>query len=98
MKKPELNQMSDYLYQMLKIRKFEERLNHLFSLGHIHGTIHLYVGQEAVAVGVCGALEKGDYITSTHRGRGCQENSGGSPGSGRGILYGAGRHPAYGGF
>jgi TPP-dependent pyruvate/acetoin dehydrogenase alpha subunit len=70
MKKPELNQMSDYLYQMLKIRKFEERLNHLFSLGHIHGTIHLYVGQEAVAVGVCGALEKGDYITSTHRGHG----------------------------
>jgi TPP-dependent pyruvate/acetoin dehydrogenase alpha subunit len=70
MKIPELKQWSDYLYQMLKIRRFEERLNQLFSLGYIHGTIHLYVGQEAVAVGVCSALGKRDYITSTHRGHG----------------------------
>ncbi len=70
MKKPEISQYSDYLYQMLKIRRFEERLNELYARGHIHGTIHLYVGQEAVAVGVCSVLGKDDCITSTHRGHG----------------------------
>ncbi|OGO20815.1 MAG: hypothetical protein A2144_03440 [Chloroflexi bacterium RBG_16_50_9] len=70
MNETELKQFTDYLYQMLKIRRFEERLNHLYAKGHIHGTIHLYVGQEAVAVGVCSALEKHDCITSTHRGHG----------------------------
>lgn len=70
MKNPELQQWSDWLYRMLKIRRFEEKLNQLYALGHIHGTIHLYVGEEAVAVGVCSALEKQDCITSTHRGHG----------------------------
>jgi pyruvate dehydrogenase E1 component alpha subunit len=70
MNNAELNQFSDYLYKMLKIRRFEERLNQLYAKGYIHGTIHLYVGQEAVAVGVCSALEEHDYITSTHRGHG----------------------------
>ena len=70
MKKFELNQWSDYLYQMIKIRRFEEKLNNLFAMGHIRGTIHLYVGQEAVAVGICSVLEKHDCITSTHRGHG----------------------------
>jgi len=70
MDKLEINIQSDWLYQMLKIRRFEEKLNHLYALGHIHGTIHLYVGEEAVAVGVCSALEKQDCITSTHRGHG----------------------------
>src|SRR4030042_1251071 len=65
-----LQQWSYWLYRMLKIRMFEEKLNQLFALGHIHGTIHLYVGEEAVAVGVCGALENRDCITSTHRGHG----------------------------
>lgn len=55
---------------MLKIRRFEERISELFSLGLIPGFVHLYVGEEAVAVGVCANLTKNDYITSTHRGHG----------------------------
>src|SRR3972149_2685429 len=70
MNEKDLTQLSDYLYQMLKIRRFEESLNDLYAKGHIHGTIHLCVGEEAVAVGVCGALQAQDYITSTHRGHG----------------------------
>lgn len=66
----DLNVLLDYLYQMLKIRRFEESLNDLYAKGYIHGTIHLCVGQEAVAAGVCGALKPQDYITSTHRGHG----------------------------
>lgn len=55
---------------MLQIRGFEERVSKLFSEGHIPGFLHLYIGQEAVAAGVCANLDKQDYITSTHRGHG----------------------------
>ena len=55
---------------MWTIRRFEEALEDLYSRGMLHGTNHLSIGQEAVAVGVCGALEDGDLITSTHRGHG----------------------------
>ncbi|WP_236595896.1 MULTISPECIES: thiamine pyrophosphate-dependent dehydrogenase E1 component subunit alpha [Paenibacillus] len=59
------------LYEtMMKIRNFEERVSGLFAGGHIPGFLHLYVGQEAVAAGVCANLHKDDYITSTHRGHG----------------------------
>lgn len=59
------------LYQtMLKIRGFEERVSQAFSAGLIPGFLHLYIGQEAVATGVCSHLKKNDYITSTHRGHG----------------------------
>ena len=70
MNEAEIKQLQEYLHLMLKIRRFEERLNDLYARGHIHGTIHLYVGQEAVAVGVCSVLKKNDCITSTHRGHG----------------------------
>lgn len=53
--------------QMLRLRRFEERVNDLFLAGMIPGTLHLYTGQEAVAVGVCTALRKDDFIVSTHR-------------------------------
>lgn len=56
--------------KMLEIRLFEEKVFELYAQGLIPGTIHLYSGQEAVAVGVCSALRKDDYITSTHRGHG----------------------------
>jgi TPP-dependent pyruvate/acetoin dehydrogenase alpha subunit len=52
---------------MLRIRRFEERVYLLFLEGEIPGTVHQYQGQEAVAVGVCSALERTDWITSTHR-------------------------------
>jgi pyruvate dehydrogenase E1 component alpha subunit len=55
---------------MLRIRRFEERLAEESARGSIPGLLHLYVGEEAVAVGACSALRKDDYITSTHRGHG----------------------------
>lgn len=56
--------------QMLKIRKFEEKAMGLFAEGQIPGFVHLYIGEEAVATGVCTNLSDDDYITSTHRGHG----------------------------
>ena len=53
--------------KMLLIRQFEERVKYLFLEGIMPGTIHQYHGQEAVAVGVCSALNPDDVITSTHR-------------------------------
>lgn len=55
---------------MLKIRLFEENALVLFNEGLIRGPVHLYIGEEAVAVGVCASLRPDDYITSTHRGHG----------------------------
>ena len=56
--------------QMLRIRLFEEQVNQLYLSAKMPGLAHLYIGQEAVAVGVCEALRLDDYITSTHRGHG----------------------------
>ena len=56
--------------QMLKIRIFEEHVNELYTGAKMPGLAHLYIGEEAVAVGVCEALRRDDYITSTHRGHG----------------------------
>ena len=53
--------------KMLQIRHFEDKVYYLFLQGIMPGTIHLYQGQEAVAVGVCANLGKDDVITSTHR-------------------------------
>ncbi|MCC6533041.1 MAG: thiamine pyrophosphate-dependent dehydrogenase E1 component subunit alpha [Burkholderiales bacterium] len=58
------------LRQMLLIREFDERIIGLRAGGDIYGAIHPYVGQEAVAVGVCAALTRADRVTSTHRGHG----------------------------
>jgi len=58
------------LRTMMLIRAFEEKADELFALGKVHGTMHLSMGQEAVAVGVCSALQPDDYILSTHRGHG----------------------------
>ncbi len=56
--------------QMYKIREFEEKVNELYMKALMPGLAHLYSGQEAVAVGVCQALTREDYVTSTHRGHG----------------------------
>jgi TPP-dependent pyruvate/acetoin dehydrogenase alpha subunit len=56
--------------RMLLIRQFETAMHRLFLRGEIHGTTHLYAGQEAVAVGVCMALEPDDYAAGTYRGHG----------------------------
>jgi len=56
--------------QMVRIRLFEEQVNELYTRALMPGLAHLYSGEEAVAVGICEALRRDDYITSTHRGHG----------------------------
>ena len=65
--------------QMVAIRLFEERVNDLYTRALMPGLAHLYSGEEAVAVGVCGTLRLDDYITSTHRGHGHCLAKGASP-------------------
>ena len=60
----------EMLRQMLTIRRFEERASADYQAGKIYGVVHCYIGEEAVAVGVCTALDRGDRIISTHRGHG----------------------------
>ena len=60
----------DLYERMLTIRVFEEHVNQLYTTARMPGLAHLYSGEEAVAVGVCSALRRDDYITSTHRGHG----------------------------
>ena len=65
--------------QMVAIRLFEERVNDLYTRALMPGLAHLYIGEEAIAVGICEALNKNDYITSTHRGHGHCLAKGASP-------------------
>jgi len=62
--------LAELYRKMVEIRLFEEKVFELYGQNLVPGTIHLYVGEEAVAVGVCSTLGEGDYITSTHRGHG----------------------------
>ncbi len=66
----DLEQSLHMYQQMAKIRAFEEQVNELYKSAKMPGLAHLYIGEEAVAVGVCTALRRDDYITSTHRGHG----------------------------
>ena len=56
--------------KMIEIRQFEEAAGGLYQRGELPGFLHLYIGEEATAVGVCATLNDDDYITSTHRGHG----------------------------
>ena len=62
--------MKDMYLRMIRIREFESKAQSLFADGKIPGFVHLYLGEEAVATGVCACLRDDDYITSTHRGHG----------------------------
>jgi pyruvate dehydrogenase E1 component alpha subunit len=64
------NSLISMYKEMVRIRRFEERVLVLFSKGKIPGMLHSYIGEEAVAVGACAAINSDDYITSTHRGHG----------------------------
>src|SRR2546421_9718436 len=66
----ELEQHLHMYRQMTKIRLFEEQVNDLYRSAKMPGLAHLYSGEEGVAVGVCEALRRDDFITSTHRGHG----------------------------
>jgi Pyruvate/2-oxoglutarate dehydrogenase complex, dehydrogenase (E1) component, eukaryotic type, alpha subunit len=65
---------------MTLIRLFEEQVNELYRSAVMPGLAHLYIGEEAVAVGVCSALRRDDWITSTHRGHGHCLAKGADPG------------------
>jgi acetoin:2,6-dichlorophenolindophenol oxidoreductase subunit alpha len=65
--------------RMVMIREFEEQVNELYMRALMPGLAHLYIGEEAVAVGICEALRADDYITSTHRGHGHCVAKGASP-------------------
>ena len=62
--------LHEMYFRMRRIRRFEETAEELYRRGTVVGLLHLYIGEEAVATGVCLALRDDDYITSTHRGHG----------------------------
>ena len=68
--KLEKQQVANYYRQMLLIRRFEEESGRLYMQGKIRGFIHLYIGQEAVAVGAISALDPEDYVISHYRDHG----------------------------
>ena len=67
---PDTRTLESFYKALWRIRLFEERATELFKKGIIKGTAHSCIGQEAVAVGVCAALDAGDFIVSNHRGHG----------------------------
>src|SRR3954466_4799607 len=77
-----------WLRQMLLIRRFEEKAGEAYSLGKIGGFCHLYIGQEAVAVGSLAALAPDDYITCSYREHGHALARGISPEAVMAELFG----------
>jgi pyruvate dehydrogenase E1 component alpha subunit len=80
--------LKDFLREMLLIRRFEEKVEERFRAGELPGFLHVAIGQEAVAVGVCRALEDGDVIASTHRAHGHTIAKGTPPNEVMAELYG----------
>jgi pyruvate dehydrogenase E1 component alpha subunit len=80
--------LKDFLREMLLIRRFEEKVEERFRAGELPGFLHVAIGQEAVAVGVCRALEEGDVIASTHRAHGHTLAKGTHPNELMAELYG----------
>src|SRR5438445_329588 len=62
--------LRDLYREMLRIRRLEEEAARAYATGKIGGFLHLYIGQEAVAVGACAALRKDDYVVTTYRDHG----------------------------
>jgi acetoin:2,6-dichlorophenolindophenol oxidoreductase subunit alpha len=81
-------QLTAFLRDMLLIRRFEEKVEERFRAGELPGFLHVAIGQEAVAVGVCGAMEDGDVFASTHRAHGHTLARGTSPDAIMAELYG----------
>jgi pyruvate dehydrogenase E1 component alpha subunit len=74
-----VEQQIEMYRRMCLIRSFEEHARDLYMQGRVRGATHMYIGEEAVAVGACAALRRDDYITSTHRGHGHCLAKGGRP-------------------
>jgi pyruvate dehydrogenase E1 component alpha subunit len=81
-------ELKDVLREMLLIRRFEEKVEERFRAGELPGFLHVAIGQEASAVGVCRALEDGDIIASTHRAHGHTLAKGTHPNELMAELYG----------
>ena len=82
------DRLKDFLREMLLIRRFEEKVEERFRAGELPGFLHVAIGQEGVAVGVCRALEDGDVIASTHRAHGHTLAKGTHPNEVMAELYG----------
>jgi len=80
--------LRDFLREMLLIRRFEEKVEERFRAGELPGFLHVAIGQEAVAVGVCRALDDGDVMASTHRAHGHTLAMGTHPNELMAELYG----------
>src|SRR5215813_3726537 len=80
--------LRDFLRDMLLIRHFEEKVEERFRAGELPGFLHVAIGQEAVAVGVCQAMEEGDVFASTHRAHGHTLARGTHPNAVMAELYG----------
>src|SRR5262245_19626390 len=80
--------LREFLREMLLIRRFEEKVEELFRGGELPGFLHVAIGQEAVAVGVCQAMEDGDVFASTHRAHGHTLARGTHPNAVMAELYG----------
>src|SRR2546429_8937781 len=91
--------LREFFREMLLIRRFEEKVEERFRAGDLPGFLHVAIGQEAVAVGVCRALEEGDVIASTHRAHGHTLAKGTHPNEVMAELYGKleGTSHGYGG-
>jgi acetoin:2,6-dichlorophenolindophenol oxidoreductase subunit alpha len=81
-------ELRDFFREMLLIRRFEEKVEERFRAGELPGFLHVAIGQEACAVGVCRALEDGDVIASTHRAHGHTLAKGTTPNELMAELYG----------
>jgi acetoin:2,6-dichlorophenolindophenol oxidoreductase subunit alpha len=82
------SELGDVLREMLLIRRFEEKVEERFRAGELPGFLHVAIGQEGSAVGVCRALEDGDVIASTHRAHGHTLANGTHPNELMAELYG----------
>jgi pyruvate dehydrogenase E1 component alpha subunit len=80
--------LREFLREMLLIRRFEEKVEERFRAGELPGFLHVAIGQEAVAVGVCEALDERDVIASTHRAHGHTLAKGTHPNALMAELYG----------
>ena len=80
--------LREFFREMLLIRRFEEKVEERFRAGELPGFLHVAIGQEAVAVGVCRALADGDVIASTHRAHGHTLAKGTHPNELMAELYG----------
>jgi len=80
--------LREFFREMLLIRRFEEKVEDRFRAGELPGFLHVAIGQEAVAVGVCRAMEEGDVFASTHRAHGHTLARGTHPNELMAELYG----------